>query len=90
MALDPNRQVEHGSKLVSITRRHYGMPAGEAFAEGPHPDLTLGECSSQRRRTGLWLPGYLRLGPLYKAMSDFTYPVASPLRLLNLKTCRPV
>ncbi|CAN0564608.1 unnamed protein product, partial [Laminaria digitata] len=41
------------SNLVSVTRRHYGVPAGEASAEGRRPVLPLGELSSQRRTTGL-------------------------------------
>ena len=61
---------------------------GKRLPKGDIP-LSRGERSSQRRRTGLRLPGYLRLGPLYKAMVDFMYPTPSPLRPLNLRTCRP-
>ena len=50
------------------------FPLVETFAEGRYPVLTLGERSSYRRTTGLWLPGCLRLGPLYKAMVDFQVP----------------
>ena len=81
---------EIGSKLVLITRRHDNMPAGEAFAQECHSLLTGRALISTTQNGTTRMPGYLRVGSLYKAMVDFMYPIPSLLRFLNLRTCRPV
>ena len=66
------------------------MPAGEAFAQECHSLLTGRALISTTQNGTTRMPGYLRVGSLYKAMVDFMYPVSAPLRALNLRTYLPV